>query len=134
MIFNARLLTESDYDKLLSFWKDNRFPAPPKDALPENGTGGIMIQKDGIDICAGFIYFTNSKIVWLEYVIADFNYREKDRKEAIQTLISELCGIAQRKGFKYVFTSLKNENLIKRFEEVGFSKGYNNTTEMVLKL
>lgn len=134
MDLKIRKLTDEDFNTLNEWWRDNRFPTPPKDALPENGTGGIMIHKNGVDICAGFIYFTNSKIMWIEYIVANFDYRETDRKHAINVLISELCGIGKRKGFKYAYTSLKNENLIKRFEEVGFTKAYSNTTEMVVTL
>jgi hypothetical protein len=29
--------------------------APPKDYLPEDGRGGILVSKNGVPICAGFI-------------------------------------------------------------------------------
>jgi hypothetical protein len=134
MGFEARLLSDSDYDKLCSWWKWFRFPAPPKDFLPEDGKGGIMISKDGIDICAGFLFLNNSKIAWLEYVVSNPEYKNKDRKEAVVELIVTLCGIAKKQGYKAVFSSLKNENLVKRYEEAGFTKGISNTTEVVISL
>lgn len=132
-MFNIRPLTEEDYQMLCEWWKINRFPAPPQDCLPNNGKGGIMVSKNGIDICAGFLYYTNSKLAWLEFIVANFHYREKDRGEALQFLIDELSGIAERKGFKAVFASIKKESLINHYEACGFSKN-EGTVEMVRKL
>jgi hypothetical protein len=134
MGFNFRMLEDKDYETLCEWWRWHRFPAPPKDFLPENGCGGIVISKDGIDICAGFLFLNNSKICWLEFVNSNPEYRENDRKEAIEYLIDTLCQIAKNRGYKAVFTSLKSENLIKRYENVGFQIGSKNTTEMTLLL
>jgi len=133
-MFNVRILYDTDYNALVGWWKFWRFPAPPKDYLPENGCGGIMVSKDGINICAGFLFLNNSKIAWLEFVISNPEYRENDRKEAIEYLITVLCDLAKNKGYKAVFTSLKNENLINRYEAAGFTKSPHKTTEMVISL
>lgn len=132
-MFDIRVL-DNDYNELLDWWKWFRFPAPAQEFLPENGNGGLMVSKNGVNICVGFIYYTNSKIAWLEYVVSNPNYKEKDRTVAIEYLIYCMANLIQDTGYKAIFTSVKNENLIKRFENVGFSKGTNNTTEMILKL
>lgn len=129
-MYNVRVLTEEDYPVLCKWWQFWRFPAPPQDCLPSNGTGGIMVSKGDVDICAGFIYFTNSKLTWLEFIVSNNEYREKDRSEAIQFLIDELCGIAERQGYKAVFSSIKNKNLIKHYEACNFQKN-SGTTEFV---
>lgn len=128
------MLKDEDYATLLNWWSANDFPAPPKEFLPEEGRGGIMVYKDNIEICSGYLFFTNSKIAWLEFVVANNLYREKDRKEAIRFLISELTQIAKRKGFKAIFTSINHPSLIKHYEACGYLKGNNNTTEMIIKL
>lgn len=133
-MFKARLLKENDYEQLVDWWKFWRFPAPPKECLPDNGTCGLMITKDGIDICAGFIYFTNSKIAWIEFIVSNPDYKAKDRQNAIEILITELSNIISNKDYHIIFTSLKNENLINRFESCGFVKGTGGSTEMVLKV
>ena len=133
-MFKIRLLTDDDYPKLVSFWNFWRFPAPPKDYLPDNGKGGLMVHKDGVDICAGFLFFTNSKIAWSEFIVSNHEYRDNDRKEAICFLINELTNIAKEKGFKIIFTSVKNENLINRFKECGYVIGSENTKELIMHL
>lgn len=133
-MYSVRILEENDYIELQQWWAFWRFPAPPQDCLPNNGTGGIMLSKDGIDIVAGFIYFTNSKLAWLEYIVSNPNYKEPDRKELICSLIEEIGFVAKSKGYRAIFTSVKNENLVKRYEECGYVKGSNNTYEMILSL
>jgi len=134
MEFSFRLLDESDYDTLVDWWRFFRFPVPPRDYLPENGLGGLMVTKDGQDICAGFLFLNNSKIAWLEFIVRSNIYRENDVPEAIEYLIDKLCHIARARGYKAVFTSLKNESLIQRYEAAGFKKGSRSTTEMTILL
>ena len=134
MGFSVRFLKEDDYEVLCEWWKAFRFPAPPRDFLPENGTGGIMVQKDGVNIVAGFVYFTNSAIAWSEFIISNFDYKDKDRKEAIKILIYELNELSKSKGSKYVYTVVKNQNLKKIYQEMGYSNGSVAVDEMVLVL
>lgn len=133
-MFSVRILNEFDYDILVKWWKQWRWSAPPRDFLPQDGTGGLMIEKDGINIVAGFIYMTNSKVSWSEYIISNFEYKEKDREEAIKILIQELSRVAKEMGAKYIFTSVKNPKLIKHYEEMGYVCGSKNTTEMYMML
>jgi len=128
----VRLLKEDDYQKLVQWWSAWKFPAPPKEFLPETGTGGLMVTCDSIDVCAGFIYFTNSKLVWIEFLVSSPEYRNKNRKEAIVYLIESLCYLAKSKGYIGAFTSLKHSGLINHYEKAGFVKGSSNTTEMTL--
>lgn len=68
MKLNARKLINTDYKVLVDWWKWWRWPSIPKNFLPDNGTGGIMIQKENIPIVAGFIYYTNSDAVFVEWI------------------------------------------------------------------
>jgi hypothetical protein len=131
-MMDVRVITEHDYDNILKpWWKAWKWEAPSKDMLPDNGTGGVIVSKNGVDICAGYMYYTNSSMAWLEYIVSNMEYKEKDRKEAIEFLINVLSAIAQDKGFKYIYASLKNVHLIKKYENCGFIKGDENCKEMV---
>lgn len=133
-MFKVRLLLEEDYVELCKWWQENRFPVPSQDMLPDNGACGVMVYKDEINVAAGFLYFTNSKITWIEFIVANFQYKNKDRAEAIQMVIENLTEIARRKGFKAVFSSLKKDTLMKHFEACGYSKGSCNASEMIIVL
>lgn len=130
-MYSVRILTEEDYSLLCRWWKFWRFPAPTQEMLPNNGTCGVMISKDGVDICAGFLYFTNSAMCWLEYVVSNPEVRE-NRDELIQQTIYELTMMAKAKGCKVVFTSIKHPRLIKHYEAVGYVQGSKGTVEMVI--
>ena len=131
--FDVRLLKDNDYsDTLVGWWKDWRWAEPPaKDSLPQGATCGVMVSRGDVDICAGFIFLTNAKTAWCEYIVSNFNYREDDRHEAIDFLIESLSLIAKDKGYKYIFTSLNNSALIKRYEECGYIAGSKGCTEMI---
>lgn len=132
MSFSVRPLTDHDYDNTLTkWWKQWRWEAPGRDFLPDDGKGGIMISKDGIDICAGYIYFTNSKAVWIEFIVSSIEYKDHDRKDAILFLIDTLSYYGKENGAKYAYVSLRNQALINKYLECGFEVGSIGCTELV---
>jgi len=132
MEFNLRRLTENDYDDTLKhWWKSWGWEAPPKDFLPENATGGLMVTKGDLDICAGFIYLTNSKVALTEFVVSNKDYKEKDRTEAIELLIDGILMLADEKGYKYAHVILKNKSLVGKYKKSGYMVSDENVTEMI---
>lgn len=139
MKLKVNLIEDGDYEKFCEWWKWNRFPAPPKDCLPNGGFGGLKITgEDGIDICAGFLFETNSGIAWLEFVVSNYEVKNKEiRKEALTDLIRYLTVFAEQKGFKAVFTSLnsiKSKGLIEKHLEIGYSASLPVHTELTIRL
>jgi hypothetical protein len=93
------------------------------------------VNKDGVDICAGFIYFTNSKTCWIEFIVSNPNVRQKeDRREAIISLIDILCSIGKNNGYTIAYTSLKNQSLQNKYLECGFIEGSKNCNEYIKRL
>ena len=110
-----RKLTEKDWDTLVSWWDSwPDWQNPAKDFLPDNGTGGFMIEKNNKPIVAGFVYITNSKAVWLEWIISDPEYREDDRDMAITCLITTIEKIIKGWGYKYMFSIGRTKSLIEK--------------------
>lgn len=131
-MFSHRLLTEHDYPVLCQWWRDNRFTPPAREMLPDLGAGGFMVDNEGLEICAGFLYMTNSNMAWIEYVVANFQVKNRKlRREALKYLIEQLGQYAKNAGYRIAFTSLKNEHLKKRYMDVGYMIGTENTTELV---
>lgn len=91
---------DKDHETLLKWWKGYSWPAVPKDALPQNG---IMIE----DLCAGFIYKTDSSIAWIEWIIGNPEASPQERRNALEALIPELVRKAREMGFKSIFGALK---------------------------
>jgi len=127
-----RYIEQSDYETLVDWWKFWKFPAPPIEMLPDSG---VIVNKNGVDICAGFIYFTNSKTCWIEFIVSNPNVRQKeDRREAIISLIDILCSIGKNNGYTIAYTSLKNQSLQNKYLECGFAEGSKNCNEYIKRL
>lgn len=132
MEFNIRQLEYQDYDTLVKWWNDWGLDAPSKDFLPEDGIGGIMIVDKDTPVCAGFIYNTNSKVAWVDWIVSNTQYRG-ERKEAILLLIDSLTNICKNTGSKYVFSNNNNRFLINYFIKSGYIKGCENSVELIKK-
>lgn len=120
-MLNIRKLTEKDWDTLVSWW--NAWPewqTPSKDFLPDNGKGGLIIEKDGTPIVAGFIYLTNSKAVLLEWIISNPNYKENDRDSAIELLITGAENLVKTLDYKFMFSITQHKKLMKMHEKLGW--------------
>lgn len=136
MNFISKPLTSEDYKILTEYWKFWRFTPPPQSILPDNGLGGIMIlDESGQNLCAGFLYETNSKIAWIEYIVSNPNEKDKKtRNESLKYLILELTSIAEEKGYIATFSSIKNENLINKYIECGYVPSLGKCTELTFKI
>jgi len=133
MELTIRQLNDNDYqDILVNWWTEWGWTAPEKDFLPDNGMGGYIVYDGEIPICAGFIYVTNSRVAWVDWIISNKQYREKGkRKEAISMLIESLTNISKMSGSKYAYALIKNNSLIQTYENLGYTKGDSYTSEMI---
>ena len=120
---NIRRLTEKDWDTLVSWWNNwPKWKAPVKDFLPENGKGGLIVEINNIPVVAGFIYLTNSKTALLEWIVSNPKYRESDRKQAIELLITGAENLVKSLDYKYLFAVMQHKGLIETHEKLGWNK------------
>lgn len=129
---NTRQLREDDWETLQNWWSAwPDWQSPPKEFLPDNGTGGIMVEKDNKPIIAGFMYLTNSKGVLLEYIVSDPEYREDDRDSAIELLLNTAEQFVKNIGCKFMFTVTQHDKLIKAHEKLGWKKDPKPSHELI---
>lgn len=136
MEYTIRQLEDADYDTLVDWWNYYSFPPPAKEFLPDNGECGMMIvDENGVEYCAGFIYETNSKACLIELIVANPDIKDKEiRKETLIKLINDLTYLAYDWGYRWIFTSVKHPSLIQRYVECGFQVGTEGSTEMIKQL
>lgn len=126
----ARLITDSDYDNILTkWWSDWRWTPPVKDFLPNVG---FIVSYGETDVCACYIYDTDSKVAWLEWIISNFEFKDKSaRKECMQYMITFAKVYMNSIGKKYVMTMAINQPLINALKENGFQEGTKGSTELI---
>ena len=130
-----RVLKENDWEILCKWWESwPNWVNPPKSFLPNNGKGGLMVEKNNKPICAGFIYLTNSDAVLLEWIVSDPEYREKDRKKAIELLITGAEKACKKLGKSYMFSIGRNKHLIEMHKKLGWTIDSNPSYEIIKNL
>ena len=136
MELNIRKLVENDWDTLVSWWMEWKYwkVAPPKDFLPDNGTGGFIVEKDGQPIVSGFLYFTNSQGVLLEWIVSNPEYKDNDRKEAVELLITTAEEFVRQSGKSYIFSIGRNASLIETHKKLGYSVDPKPSHEIIKKI
>ena len=133
MALIIRPLNENDYDNTLVQWWHNWGWEPiDKEFLPDNGKGGLIVLDDEEPVCAGFIYTTNSKVAWVDWIVSSDTYRKKpERSEAIKLLVETLTNICRNTGHKYSYALIKHPGLSELYEELGYVKGDKYIGEMI---
>ena len=127
MNLTSRAIKDEEIKTLEKWWADWSFVSPV-DMLPETG---LMVSSDGIDVCAAFMYITNSNVAWISWIISDKNYRIKpNRADALKFLIDDISREAKALGYKYCYINFDNNHLVNTCEDLGFIKG-SKTQEMI---
>ena len=128
---NTRTLTESDYEILTDWWKAWNWPVIVRDMLPDNGTGGIMIEHEGENVVAGFLYWSNSKMVWLDWIISNPKTNRDIRQEAIKKLILTAESMTKEAGSKFMMSISRSNSLLKIHKELGWTIDPDPSHEMI---
>ena len=135
MELNIRMLKDSDWNTLVEWW--DAWPdwqAPAKEFLPENGTGGFIVEKQDQPIVAGFLYTTNSKAALLEWIVSNPKYRENDRQKAIELLIEGAESVCKKQGIKYIFSIGINKHLMETHKKMGYHVDTKPSYEIIKKI
>ena len=85
-----------------------------------------------------YIYITNSTGALLEWVVSNPDYRDKDRQQAIELLITTAENILKKQGVTYIFSIGRNKHLIDTHKKLGWyleqKPSYEMTKVINLKL
>ena len=133
MELSKRRLQHDDYDTIVKWWESWPDWEPlARNLLPENGTGGIIIERDGNPIVAGFLYGTNSKIAWMEWIVG--NPEERNKSEAIELLISSLEEWGIEGGFEVILSIGRSKSLINKHKKLGYTVDESPSYEIIKKI
>ena len=129
-----RPLKEEDYETICRWWKWWRWPVLPKEMLPDKGKSGFIVEKNNIPIVSAFLYLTNSTGALLEWIVSNPEYREDDRKEAIELLITNAEEVCKNMGITYMFSIGRSKHLMKTHEKLGWQVDKKPSYEIIKNL
>ena len=117
---NIRKIELNDYEFINEWWTEQGFTPLSKDILPMNGLGGIIIEKDK-PIAAAYLYLTNSKVGYIDNLIADPKYVSKDRFDIILMLIQAFEQMANDVGCFEIWAMTEDKGIIQRCKALGYN-------------
>ena len=103
---------DTDYKYLVEWWKQHEFGIVPKNCLPPTG---IIISQDNKPICAGGLYFTGTKIAFIEWIVVNKKTGLKITHNALKLCIEELIKMAKKNNIDLLYTVTADKSLQKRF-------------------
>ena len=114
-----RPIKEEDYILINEWWKDIDKAPPPRNLLPENGLHGLMACKGDRPIVCTYLYLTNSKFGYCDYMISDSRYKGRDRFQIVLELMNISIGTAWELGCEDFWFIKKNKGMLKRCKSLG---------------
>jgi hypothetical protein len=100
---------------------------PPLQALP--ATGYVANE-----VAAGFLYLTNSSLVWIEWVVSDKSADKELRNKSVNEVIEHCKKVGKLTGSTAAFTSVKRGAFCERLKKLGFKTTDEGMTNMICQL
>lgn len=119
------------YETFCKWLETQKFPLINEVVLPENC---FVAYVDDIPCYCVWIYFTDSKLVWLAFPASNRNVSYKKKQGGLDYLINYVCDYLKRKKIASVITTSNTENVVKVLERTGFDLGDTNTNHYIKKL
>ena len=116
---NIRKIELEDYEYINKWWVEQGFDALHTDVLPMDGLGGIIIEKEK-PIAVAYLYLTNSKMGYVDNLIADPNYKSKDRFDIILKLMMACIKMAKKAGCLEVWAMAESRGILQRCKTLGY--------------
>ena len=110
----ARKYCYLDKPDLNQWWAAHNLPAIPTESLPKTG---FVVQ----GVAAGFLYKTDSDVVFIENFISNPRAYWEERQNALDQITAALLQHAITKGFNYAMALTQSQAVYERALKFGFS-------------
>jgi hypothetical protein len=132
MAFEVKKHSKEEFYEVFSKWLDlHNFPRINKEVLPENC---FVVYKDDLPIYSFWVYFTDSKLMWIAFPASNKNVNYKKRIGGMEVLIEHIKQYAKRKGIITLFTTSSTQSIIENLTNCGFEIGDTNVNHLTIKL
>lgn len=106
------------------WWVGHKWPVLPLAALPASG---FVVP----GVCAGFLYFTDSEIAILEWVVSNPKASTMEVGRGIKAIVEAAISTALNEGYSMIFSYVKSKGLQKLYERQGFKVTDDNMTHVL---
>jgi N-acetylglutamate synthase-like GNAT family acetyltransferase len=132
MAFEVKKHSKEEFYEVFSKWLDlHNFNRINKEVLPENC---FVVYKDDLPIYSFWVYFTDSKLMWIAFPASNKNVNYKKRIGGMEVLLEHIKQYAKRKGIITLFTTSSTESIIGSLTNCGFEIGDTNVNHLTIKL
>ena len=120
-----RSFKEGDYETCVGWWKWwwGQYNADPirRGFLPKDERC-FVIEKNNKPVAATFLILSYDipAVAWTTYLVSNPKYREKDRRELIETLITNVEKEAEKYGVLQLFTVCGNKHVSDIHKNLGW--------------
>lgn len=123
MGLSVRRFEQSDYPMLCSWWKEWQKPPVPLDWLTDTG---FIVSSGKFDVCAVFLYLTNSSICHLDCMISNKNFTDKHiRRHSLQLAVQSAISLAHNMGRGVIFVQSNNKFIDRLVTGLNFTETNN---------
>lgn len=119
-------------DTLSQWWTKQQWPEIDPAFLPD--TGFIVSSLGHGPLAAGFVYKTNSKLWFFEWIVGDPDAPKQERSEALNQLINYVIKWSKSQGASALMTMTQHKGLISRLGDAGFAVTDEAMTHVVRRL
>jgi GNAT superfamily N-acetyltransferase len=126
-----RFEASTDYEDVCKWWKGQGWEPLPLPMLPK---AGFIVEKNGTKLCAGWLYETDSKIAWAEWIVGNPEIKKGLRREGLDELLKTIIEYAKGREFGLIFASIQHRGLIERYEKFGFTVTERSMTNLIGRL
>jgi hypothetical protein len=118
--YDVRPIKAEDFTLFTSWWESyDHTKVPTSDLLPNGGLGGLVVEKNGEVIAANFMYLTNSKMGYLDFLISNPKYENKDKYMMIMKLQEACTKVLLQQGCRIVWGMTSYDHLADMAEKMG---------------
>jgi hypothetical protein len=123
-------LNEEDYTIVCEMMSGWGMAALHRRMLSENG---IIVSKNGVDVCSGWLYQTDSKLAWIEWVVMNKKARKELRVGALDFLYETLFEQARKLGFEVIMSLAHTKSFENKLKNKNFKKECFTYTSILYK-
>ena len=93
-----------------------------------------MVEVEGQQICAGFLYRTDATICLFEFMVCNPDASKDKRKIGLEYLIETIKEKAKELGYDLIYISIASKPFIKKLENAGFITLERNQVHMLCEV